>query len=107
MRFAMKLSTRNKIFIHLTFLSLLTVASCSASGPEYSYTQPPDLGDGLASGTLDQVGIDEEIIAQLIDRIRDGKYSAVHSLLIYKDDKLVLEDYFPGHVYQWDGPNHN
>jgi CubicO group peptidase (beta-lactamase class C family) len=30
----------------------------------------------------------------------------VHSLLIYKGGKLVLEEYFTGHKYQWDAPNH-
>jgi CubicO group peptidase (beta-lactamase class C family) len=63
--------------------------------------------DGLNVGTLEEVGIDLTSLGKAVDRIRDGKYGEVHSMLIFKDGKLVFEEYFPGHQYKWDGPNYH
>jgi CubicO group peptidase (beta-lactamase class C family) len=53
---------------------------------------------------LSEVNLDEDLLGKAIDEIRDGKYGEIHSMLIFKDDKLVLEEYFAGHDYDWDGP---
>jgi len=34
-------------------------------------------------------------------------YGEVHSMLIFKDNKLVFEEYLQGHKYQWDAPYHH
>lgn len=44
-------------------------------------------------------------VGRAVDGIGKGKYGEIHSLLIYKDSKLVVEEYFVGHDYQWDGPD--
>ncbi|MBI9050248.1 MAG: serine hydrolase [Anaerolineaceae bacterium] len=93
-----------KIFLLITLFSLLFTSCGTAPASNYTYQQPENLDDGLAVGTLDEVGIDPALIGQAVDRIREGKYNEVHSLLIYKDDKLVLEEYFVGHRFQWDAP---
>ena len=79
------------------------------SGPSIPYTyQPPEnINDGLNVGTLDEVSIDSELIEKAVNGINRGKYREVHSMLIFKDDKLVLEEYFEGHEYQWDAPDHH
>lgn len=46
--------------------------------------------------------MDSNLIAKAVGRICRGKYKELHSMLIYKNDKLVLEEYFSGHKYQWD-----
>jgi len=79
------------------------------SKPSIPHTYPPpeDINDGLDVGTLDEVNIDLELIEKAVDGINRGEYREVHSVLIFKDDKLVLEEYFRGHRYQWDAPNHH
>jgi len=79
------------------------------SGPSIPYTyQPPEnINDGLDVGTLDEVSIDLELIEKAVNDINRGRYREVHSILIFKDGKLVLEEYFEGHKYQWDAPDHH
>ncbi len=87
---------------------ILTCTSCNIrSSGQYTYESPDALKDGLVVGTLSEVGIDSTLIYRGLNRIIAGKYKEVHSLLIYKDNKLVLEEYFPGHKYKWDGPGHH
>ncbi|MCG8571869.1 MAG: beta-lactamase family protein [Spirochaetes bacterium] len=62
------------------------------------------MDDGLVTGSLSEVNLDEVILGRAVDRIRKGKYGEIHSMLIYKDGMLVFEEYFPGHKYKWDGP---
>jgi CubicO group peptidase (beta-lactamase class C family) len=73
----------------------------------YDYQPPEGINDGLDVGTLDEVNIDFALIEKAMSDIKRGKYGEVHSMLIFKDGKLVLEEYFEGHKYQWDGPNHH
>ena len=79
----------------------------SDSPPDYSYRPPESMDDGIDVGSLEEVGIDFNPLGKVVDRIRDGKYGEVHSMLIYKDGKLVFEEYFPGHQFKWDGPNYH
>ncbi|MFC2024637.1 serine hydrolase domain-containing protein [Chloroflexota bacterium] len=46
------------------------------------------------------------MIEKAVDRIYGDRYKEVHSVLIFKDDKLVFEEYFQGHEYEWDAPKH-
>jgi CubicO group peptidase (beta-lactamase class C family) len=79
--------------------------SCRNDIPhEYVYNRPPSLNDGLYVGTPEEVKMDSQLILKAAARIKDGKYGAVHSMLIYKDDRLVFEEYFPGYRYKWDAP---
>jgi CubicO group peptidase (beta-lactamase class C family) len=57
--------------------------------------------DDIKTSTLEDVGINKVVINELIDSIKTGFYPNRHSLLIYKDDKLVLEKYFTGQDYNW------
>ncbi|HUW10959.1 MAG TPA: serine hydrolase [Anaerolineae bacterium] len=90
----------------LTILSILLMGCNGEPAIQYTYRPPEDAGDGLAVGTLEEVGIDSARIEQAVSRILSGKYTEVHSLLIVKDDQLVLEEYFPGHDFQWDAPGY-
>lgn len=91
-------------FLLLYAVLLLFVTGCTDS--EYSYQQPKTKNDGLATGTITEAGLDSTLIKKAVQRIQRGKYGEVHSLLIYKNNKLVLEEYFKGHDYQWDAPKH-
>lgn len=102
-----KKNFRIKFFILFTVLLTLCLTACSSEPMRYQYGQPDEIDDGLAVGTLEDAGIDVEVLGRGIDRIRDGKYGEIHSLLVYKEGKLVVEEYFPGHKYKYDGPNHH
>ncbi|MBI9047561.1 MAG: serine hydrolase [Anaerolineaceae bacterium] len=53
------------------------------------------------------MNIDSALIENAVDKILSGKFGEVHSMLIYKNDLLVLEEYFPGHRYKWDAHNYH
>jgi CubicO group peptidase (beta-lactamase class C family) len=97
---------RTSIF-KIAILSLLLV-SCEKfkTSAQYTYQAPEQVNDGIAVGTLEKVDIDTKVIEEAVSEIRRGRYSGVHSMLIYKDGKLVLDEYFPGHKYQWDAHYH-
>lgn len=52
--------------------------------------------DELPTASAESVGIDGAAIAKLIEEIRAGKYSNIHSLLVLRSGKLVTEAYFQG-----------
>ena len=87
-----------------SFFSALSIGcgdyDCSSS---YSYRVPEFTNDGLKVGALEEVGLDSRKAGKAIDCIYESKYDQVHSLLIYKDGLLVLEEYFEGNRYKWDG----
>jgi len=82
--------------------------SCSSNSPDaYEYKKPVMINDDIAVGTLEKAEIESKLIIKLINQIKHKKYGEIHSILIYKDDMLVLEEYFPGHRYKWDAPEYH
>lgn len=61
---------------------------------KYVYQQPKKDLDGLTTGTLDNTGLDKALLNEMMQKIVDGAYPNVHSVLIIKDGKLVFEEYF-------------
>jgi CubicO group peptidase (beta-lactamase class C family) len=73
----------------------------AAGTASYSYRQPTAREDGWATATLAEVGIDEKRITALMQKIvstdpADLHAMAIHSILIARHGKLVLEEYFYG-----------
>lgn len=96
------------ITILLVTILLLSFVSCKQDPSTLRTYQPPEnIEDGLKTGTLEEVNMDKVLIEKAISDINRGKYGEVHSLLIYKDGGLVVEEYFTGHKYQWDAPGHH
>ena len=94
------------IILLIIILSLLFI-SCSQDPSTLRVYEPPEnIEDGLEVGSLEETNIDQTLIEKAINDIGRGKYNEVHSMLIYKDGKLVVEEYFEGHKYQWDAPNY-
>ncbi|MFZ4456186.1 MAG: serine hydrolase domain-containing protein [Bacteroidales bacterium] len=63
-----------------------------------SYQQPKNDNDGLKTCSLDNSGLDKELLNEMVRKIVDGTYPNVHSVLIIKDGKLVFEEYFYEHT---------
>ncbi len=78
--------------------------SCSQCPSYYSYQPPKAFEDGIPAGTMMEVGMDTTRLNPLMDCIYANKFDQVHSVLIYKDGKLVFEEYLEGNIYQYDGP---
>jgi hypothetical protein len=96
-----------KTILLISILSLLLVlfVGCeSAPAIQYTYIPPENISDGLEVSTLEEVNVDSELMEKLVNDINRDKYGEVHSLLIFKDDRLVLEEYSEGHKFQWDAP---
>jgi len=103
-----KLKSLSIILVFLLIsLILLSFLSCTQDPSTLrTYQLPENIEDGLEVGTLNEVNIDKDLIEKSINDINRGKYGEVHSLLLYKDGKLVLDEYFTGHKYQWERPGH-
>src|SRR4051812_13751405 len=63
----------------------------------YRYASPPDIGDGIATANAREVGFDTATIGGMVRRVVDGTYPDVHSILVYRGGKLVIEEYFYGY----------
>jgi len=69
--------------------------------PVYAYARPPETGDGWATAPARDVDIDEKALTQLVQKLIAGdpfalRPSLIHSLLVARHGKLVLEEYFYG-----------
>ena len=64
---------------------------------KYTYHHPKPIKDGLNTANLDKTGLDRNLLHEMMQKIIDGKYPNVHSILIIKDGKLVFEEYFYEH----------
>jgi len=91
----------------LIILSILLLSCNGDPAVQYTYRSPESVGDGLDVGTLEDANIDAAPIEEAVSRILSGKHGEVHSMLIAKDNQLVLEEYFPGHAFQWDAPGYH
>ncbi|MCW3108891.1 MAG: penicillin-binding protein beta-lactamase class, partial [Segetibacter sp.] len=58
--------------------------------------RPADLKDGIQTSTPAKEGMNAAVINEIVKAIDSGFYPNRHSLLIYKNGKLVLEKYFVG-----------
>jgi CubicO group peptidase (beta-lactamase class C family) len=71
-------------------------------GSRYSYAPPISENDGWRSERGRAVGFDEDKLQSLVQRIADTlptlpRAPSIHSLLIARKGKLVLEEYFAGY----------
>jgi CubicO group peptidase (beta-lactamase class C family) len=78
-------------------LAALVTARPRGEGTRYFYTIPRDLRDGLTIGDLSDGSFDGSDVDRLVNRVVDGTYPDVHSVLVYRRGKLVLEEYFYGY----------
>jgi len=85
---------------------LLSIAACTHTPPkvdsygkpqrEYTYQVPEQIDGGWQVSSLAKESVNEEIIHDLMKTILAGNYPNTHSVLLVKDGKLVLEEYFYG-----------
>ena len=95
-----------KMKVLLILLSLI-ILGCENCPTDRVYNFLLDINDGLNVGSLTDVNIDTVLIYEGLNKIDCGSFGEVHSILVYKDNLLVLEEYFEGHRYKWDEPEYH
>ena len=65
---------------------------------EYMYEVPERLADGWETASLTEAGVNPEIISALMGKILNGNLPNIQSVLLIKNGKLLLEEYFNGYV---------
>jgi len=83
---------------NITTLLILTLSINSfCYGQEtYTYFQPKDLGDGWKTNDLKSQNVDTTLIYKMFSQLKNRK-NKVHSVLLIKNDQLIIEEYFKGH----------
>jgi CubicO group peptidase (beta-lactamase class C family) len=104
-------------FFKILFLPLslsMSFLSCgdgkkptAVNDSSYQIQIPEETGDGWETASLSDVGVNENLIVDMVERVRINLYQNVHSIVIVKDEKLVFEEYFPGHDFGYYGENYH
>jgi len=91
---------RALIIATTTALVTAIVPACGSSsptGPDATGTLTPlALTDDWSSATPAEAGLDVTRIMDLVQRARSGQYGRIGSLLVVRDERLVVEEYFNG-----------
>lgn len=64
---------------------------------KYFYAIPEKIKDGLDVGSINDEFENPDLLAEMVKKTISYDYPDVHSTLIYKNDKLVLEEYYYGY----------
>jgi CubicO group peptidase (beta-lactamase class C family) len=64
---------------------------------EYSYQIPQQTDDGWEIATLEAEAVDPEKINELMRSILNKRFKNIHSVVLVKNGKLVLDEYFYGY----------
>lgn len=96
-------SNNNSERINLAFTRLASILeseniflNAPVNGYPYVYQRPESIDNSWKTSSLTQVGLDSSRILSGIDRIINLDYGDINSLLIIKNSKLVIEEYFNG-----------
>ncbi len=91
-------------------LAVLAVCICSCSNDRaapYRYRVPAEGTEGWAVAYADSEGLDHELLEDMMDLIRNTRGNNIHSVLVFRNGKLVFEEYFEGYLYSSDPPGSN
>lgn len=62
----------------------------------YVWTRPEELADGWQVASPSDVGLDRQAVEATVRAILDGEAGALHSFLVARDGRIVVEEYFHG-----------
>jgi CubicO group peptidase (beta-lactamase class C family) len=65
--------------------------------PVYRYTVPEETGDGWRPADPETAGLERAALEALVSDVIGGKAGLLHSLLLARGGRLVLEEYFHGY----------
>lgn len=96
-----------KIIWPLFFLLVLLSNCKKETTGGYKYHIPEASGDGWEVISSEEVGISSVSLSKMMDRINETPGHNIHSILIFKNGKLVFEEYFEGYLYSGNPPGSN
>ncbi len=83
--------------IQIILIISLHLCGCkSYSSNQYIYRSPENIEDGLNVDSVEEVNIGVRLIEKVVNEIHRGKFIEIHSMLVYRNNRLVLEEYFTG-----------
>src|SRR4051812_47302364 len=82
---------------HAITLAFCTLLCAVGRAEEYKYSVPAQQNDGWPTADLRSAGFDVPAIEKVVGLIRNNTYKNIHSLLLIKNGKLILDEYFSGH----------
>lgn len=85
-----------KVCALLIFILFLPSCSKKIASTPYVYKVPKTENDGWETAHFNTFGIDSSRIYQLFNQLNEGGHK-IHSILLVKDEKLVIEEYFDGY----------
>lgn len=99
--------------VGVAWLLLLGLSACGGGGGgdtsnvvpaplPATIATPVQTDDGWETASLAEVGINTQAMVAAMTQIGRGTYNELHSLLIVKDGRLVLEEYGSGRMYDYD-----
>lgn len=91
---------RKRVTVAAMLLLWLVLAQCGSAAPPRAYREPQALADGWPTALPESVGLDREKIEALVQEVQNGGHDKLHSVLLVKDGKLVLEEYLHRHRSQ-------
>ena len=62
----------------------------------YRYKTPEQTDDGWQTADASEMKLNKKKLNDLAEKILNGTYPNIHSILVIKNGKLVFEEYFPG-----------
>lgn len=94
-------------YLLLSLIFILVSSACTHWAPrvnryglperKYTYQQPEEIDDGWGASSLNEADIDSGKINEMMLDILSGNDKNIHSILLVKNGKLVLEEYFYGY----------
>lgn len=91
----------------LVLITLTFTASCGGGGGSgggaYVYTVPDATGDGWEVASLDAVGMDEARLSTMMKHVRSGFFEGIDSIVIVRNNRLVLYEQLRQEVGEFDG----
>lgn len=75
--------------------AVILFIGCPNCRAAYEYTVPEKTKDGWETASLKDEKFDAGLIKELFEKIGDNTYKNITSVVIVKDGKLVIEEYFP------------
>ncbi len=88
-----------RFFRQVAALTIVLILNCQfiwSQPAAYKYSPPQKLDDGIQTGTLRSAKLDEAKVSAGMNEVLKRTYGNIHSVLIFRNGKLVCEEYFTG-----------
>jgi CubicO group peptidase (beta-lactamase class C family) len=86
----------------LLFFICITIINCGeVRTKSLPFSNPVQLNDGINTSEPSAAGLDDAVITDLYHKLSADSFPNIHSVLIYKNDQLVFEQYFRGKDERW------